>query len=158
MAGALGSLKAPNALVRTQSHSRFTEVPVRRANFQPASKLWRRNRTQDLLLVAQLFDHNKDVGKNETWWLRKKTAVQALGILGGAGFAANVLPSLSLMGYGGDGSGNGDGGGGGGGGGGGNEGPNPVFDLAEDAEGYVVVAVHTAVHAVSCAHKVEQRY
>ncbi len=103
---------------------------------------------QDPLVVAQLFDENKDVERKETWWLRKETALQALGILGGAGLTANVLPSLSLMGNGGDGIGNGDSGGGGGGG---NEGHNPVFDLAEDAEGYVV-AVFTPLSVLCPVH------
>ena len=91
-------------------------------------------------LLAQLSDDNEGLGKSQTsWWLRKRTAMQALGFLGGASLATNVLPSLSLMGKGGDGGGNGDGGGGGGGG---NGGHNPIFDLAEGAEGYHPLKCH----------------
>lgn len=106
---------------------------MRRAFSHPASKLRRRNKTQAQPLIAQLFEDSNDEGSNQTaWWLRKRTAVQALGFLGGASLATNLLPSLSLMGDGGDGGGYGDGGGGGGDG---NGGHNPLYDLAEDAEG-----------------------
>ena len=84
-------------------------------------------------VVAQIFGDNEGPEHVETsWWLRKRTVMQALGLLGGASLAPNVLPTLSLMGNGGNGSGNG---GGGGGGGDGNGGCNPVYDLAVDAEG-----------------------
>ncbi len=133
MASALGGTKPHSALHCASKQSISSGTAVRRAFSHPASKLRRRNKTQAQPLIAQLFEDSNDEGSNQTaWWLRKRTAVQALGFLGGASLATNLLPSLSLMGDGGDGGGYGDGGGGGGDG---NGGHNPLYDLAEDAEG-----------------------
>jgi len=119
-------------------------------------KLKTRSRRQAQQLVAQYCEENDDVGRKKTsWWIQNRYAMQFIGILGGAGLATNVLPSLSLMGSGGDGSGTG---GGGDGGGGGNGGYNPIFDLAEDAEGYgFSTLTNTQVQYYSCEEYPESR-